>query len=87
MNQFAWGATAMACFVAGLFFLKFWLRSRERLFLIFAAAFWVFCLHWVGLALVDVAAENRPFFYLLRFAAFALIILGVVDKNRSPERP
>jgi len=85
MSQFLWGAIAMACFVVGLFFLKYWHRSGERLFLIFAAAFWVFCLHWIGMALVEVAAENRPFFYLVRFLAFALIIAGVVDKNRSPE--
>jgi hypothetical protein len=86
MNEFLSGATAMACFTAGLFFFKYWRNSSERLFLIFAAAFWVFCLHWVGLALVSVDAEDRPFFYVARFAAFTLIIAGIVDKNRSPAR-
>ena len=83
MIQFLWGALSTACFVAGLFFLKYWRRSRERLFLIFAAAFWVFSLHWVGLSLVDPTAEKGTFFYLLRFFAFALIIGGIVDKNRT----
>jgi uncharacterized membrane protein YccC len=80
MNEFLSGATAMACFTAGLFFFKYWRNSSERLLLIFAAAF------WVGLALVSVDAEDRPFFYVARFAAFTLIIAGIVDKNRSPAR-
>jgi hypothetical protein len=79
-----WGALSTLCFVAGLFFLKYWRRSRERLFLIFAAAFWVFSVHWIGLSLVDPKAEEGTFFYMLRLFAFTLIIVGIIDKNRAP---
>ena len=29
------GATAMGCFALAVFFLRFWVRSRDRLFAIF----------------------------------------------------
>lgn len=35
------GATATACCVAALFFLKFWRTTRDRLFLFFSLGFWV----------------------------------------------
>jgi hypothetical protein len=86
MQQFLWGTAAMGCWVAGLFFLRFWRTSLDRLFLFFGAAFWVFGLNWVWLAVANVAVESRHQVYLLRLVAFALIILGIVDKNRRTKR-
>lgn len=80
--QFLWGAVSMACFVAGLFFFKFWKQSRERLFLAFGAAFWMLALNWVLLAMLSTQDENRGYFYVLRLAAFLLLIVGIVDRNR-----
>jgi hypothetical protein len=82
MQQFLWGAAAMACWVAGLFFLRFWRTSLDRLFLFFGAAFWVFALNWVWLAAANIAIESRHHVYVLRLVAFALIILGIIDKNQ-----
>jgi hypothetical protein len=78
------GATAMACFVAGLFFLRFWRGTRERLFLFFAVAFWMMTAHWTGLALSSPDFEFRPLLYGVRLAAFVVILLAIVDKNRVP---
>lgn len=86
MSQFLSGASATVSLFIGFFFLRFWHTSRDRLFLIFAAAFWTLSLHWALLGLADVANESRHYFYLLRLLAFALIIVGVIDKNRSPTR-
>jgi len=68
--------------VAALFFLKFWRRSGDTLFAIFAAAFLLLALGQALLALSSVSVEERSWIYLLRLAAFTLIIGGIVHKNR-----
>lgn len=75
------GAIVMGYFVAGLFFLRYWRDTRDRLFLVFAVAFWMLGLQRALINLVDVAAEDQAVFYVLRLAAFLLIIWAVVDKN------
>lgn len=86
MSQLLSGALATVCLFIGIFFLRYWRTSGDRLFLLFASAFWVFSLHWAGLGLANVADESRHYYYLLRLVAFALIIGGVIDKNRSPKK-
>ena len=44
----------------------------------FALAFWMLALNWIGLALVQPPSESRAYFYLLRLAAFTLIVFGIV---------
>ena len=82
--QFMWGALTMASAVAGLFFLRFWRKTRDRLFLIFAAAFWILGTNWLVLA---ITRHDEAHWYSLRLIAFILIIVGIVDKNRSRRRP
>lgn len=81
--QFLWGMLAMACIVAGLLFLRLWRLSHERLLLFFALGFFTFAINWIGLGIVNPPLESRHWFYLVRMVAFALIIAGIVDKNRS----
>jgi hypothetical protein len=81
MNQFLLGAVTLACLIAGLFFLRFWRLSRDRLFLIFCAAFWILALNWTVHALHGPFSE---YLYVLRFLAFGLIAVAIVDKNRRP---
>jgi hypothetical protein len=69
--------------VAALFFLKFWRRSSDALFAIFSAAFLLLAIGQALLALTDVPVEERSWIYLLRLAAFILIIVGIVHKNRE----
>lgn len=87
MNEFLWGALAMASWVAGLFFLQFWRSTRDRLFLFFCLAFWVFSLTWIGLGVLQPPLESRHYTYVFRLLAFALIIVGIVDKNRRRPTP
>jgi hypothetical protein len=68
--------------VAGLFFLKFWARSHDRLFAMFAAAFGMLAVQRLVLAVTNDYAEDRPDIYLIRLVAFVLIIVAIVDKNR-----
>jgi hypothetical protein len=81
--QFSSGFIVMGYLVAGLFFLRFWRDTRDRLFAVFAVAFWLFAVQRLLLALIDVEAEHEALFYLLRLVGFLLIIWAVVDKNRS----
>ena len=72
----------MGCWVVGLFFLHFWRVSRDRFFLFFLGAFWLFSVNWIYVGLMPPRLESRHLVYLVRLAAFVLIIIGIVDKNR-----
>jgi hypothetical protein len=83
---FLQGACAMASWAVGLFFLRFWRESRDRLFAYFAAAFWLLGASWVLLGLVGPTEDNRPYIYGLRLVAFLLVIAAIIEKNRHPQR-
>ena len=83
MNQLLWGASAALSVVAAAFFLRFWGRTRDSLFLAFAAGFALLAAHWLALGVMNPASETRHYLYVLRFAAFALFIVGVIVKNRG----
>ncbi len=72
--------------LAGLFFLKFWKRTREELFLAFTAAFWLLGITQALLTFSHVPVEERTWLYLLRLAAFLLILTAIWRKNakRTP---
>jgi len=80
--DFLAGAVTMGFFVAGLFFLRFWSRTREGLFLAFALAFWLLGAGQALLAFSNIPVEERSWLYLLRLAAFLLILFSVWAKNR-----
>ena len=84
MKELVSGALVMAYFVAGLFFLRFWKETRDRLFGIFAAAFWLLCLQRALLTLLveDADRGEHLFFYVIRLFAFLLILWAIIDKNR-----
>jgi hypothetical protein len=83
LHVFLLGALACGSFVAGLFFFRFWRLTRDRLFAIFGAAFFVLSLNRTLLALLPRVEEVRPYLYLVRLLAFALVLYAVIDKNRS----
>jgi hypothetical protein len=78
------GAVTFGFLVAGLFFLRFWKRTRDGLFLAFALAFWLLGLNQGLIALTDIPVEERSWLYLLRLAAFGLILVSIWMKNRRP---
>lgn len=82
MDLFLLGATCVASSVVALFFLRFWRDTRDRFFLLFALAFISDGL--VRLLLATRALdENEPFLYAGRLLMFLLIIVAILDKNRS----
>ena len=82
MREFLCGALVMGSAVAGLFFLRFWRRTHERLFFYFALSFWILGVNW---AFIPFAKHDEPqtALYSLRLLAFGLIIAAILDKNRQ----
>jgi hypothetical protein len=83
MNTLILGAIAMASSIAALFFLRFWRRTRDPLFIWFALAFAVDAITRVALGLGDAVSEQEPLIYLARLVTFALIVAAVIQKNRG----
>jgi len=81
------GAAMMGAFSCGLFFLRFWRKTLDRLFLIFAIAFFLMGLErivltWVG----EYQGEDSVLIYLIRLSSFLMILYGIWDKNRPASK-
>lgn len=72
----------MASFAIGLFFMRYWRSTRDRLFAMFSAAFWLLGLNWTLATLAPRLASHAS---VLRFLGFVLIALAVIDKNRRSD--
>lgn len=86
MNQFLWGALFTAAAILACQLFRAWRKTRDRLFLAFSAAFALLSLHWGALGVLNPSTEARHALYLIRFAAFAVLIVAIIDKNRSSTR-
>jgi len=78
------GALVFSYLVAAAHFLRFWRRTRDRLFLNFSLAFLLFALDQLATSIPRVVDQTAGYEYLLRVFGFALIIIAVIDKNVSP---
>ena len=83
INEILLGAAAMGSAIAALFFVRFWRQTEDRLFLMFAIAFAIDACMRLILAVAVLPDEKEPFFYLGRLLSFSLIVLAIIDKNRS----
>jgi hypothetical protein len=76
----------MGFFVLALFFWRFWTRTRDWFFMLFAVAWMLLGAERLALALVNAPEEPRAGMYFIRLAAFLLIICAILYKNRAPSR-
>lgn len=86
MIDFLAGVVAMASWVAGLVFLRFHGRTGDRIFLFFAAAFWLDALGRTLEAALRWADDGSAAVYVLRVVSYGLILVGILDKNRPQRR-
>ena len=86
MSAFFHGAAASLCFVAALFFVRFWLMASDRLFVLFASAFVMLGVQLAAIGLLDEVPSARHYFYVPRLVAFLLIMAAIIDKNRRESR-
>jgi hypothetical protein len=80
-SAFVSGLITMGFAVCSVFFLRFWRRTRDSLFLVFSIAFFLLALNQALTTLLGLPLEERSWLYLLRLAAFLIIIAAIVRKN------
>ncbi len=81
--DFLSGAITLGFLIAGVFFLRFWKRTDDSLFLAFAVAFALLGLGQAIQALANIPEEERSYIFLIRLAAFIIILAAIVRKNRA----
>lgn len=81
MNEMLLGAIAVASFVAGLFFLRYWLSTGDRFFLYFMLSFWIEAGNRVGMGLARSWSEDSPVHYVVRLLSYGLILFAIWGKN------
>jgi Family of unknown function (DUF5985) len=81
MMPFLHGLVTMGFIIAGLFFLRFWRRTKDGLFVVFALAFWLLALNQ---AFLGIAGDTNPYGsweFLPSLGAFGLLTLAILIKN------
>ena len=58
MIDFLSGAVTLAYVLAGVYFLKFWKKTHDRLFAHFAIAFWLFALNQAVVFILATSARD-----------------------------
>ncbi len=79
--DFTSGAIAMGFAVCAAFFLRFWSRTKDGLFAVFAAAFLLLAINQALTSILGLPLEERSWLYLLRLAAFSMLIVAILWKN------
>ena len=85
LAAFISGLLAAGYLTIGLFFARFYKRTRDRLFLLFAIAFWVLVVQRVATVLTAEWSENVTWLYGMRLLAFVIILVAILDKNRASD--
>lgn len=80
------GALVALYAVIALFFLRFRARTGDRLFAMFAAAFFLLAAQRLAITLAREWGEDTTWLFALRLLAFVLIIVAILDKNRGAPR-
>lgn len=84
--NFLGGAIVFGYALIGLFFLKFWKRTRDAFFGYFAFAFFVLGIGRVIEAIVRTQEADTPAVYLFRLLAFVIIVFAIMHKNLASEK-
>lgn len=83
IEGFLLGVIVTASLTAATFFLKFWKKTHDPLFLCFGVAFIIEGLNRTSFLLLDVPELGSPLIYSVRLLSYVLILAAIVHKNRS----
>jgi hypothetical protein len=86
MDQLLTGIIILGYAAGGTFFLRFWRETRDRLFVLFAIAFFILGLQRLLMGVLDPTNESLPLLFVIRLLAFILILIAIVDKNVRAKR-
>jgi len=81
MIVFVHGMITMGFVIAGLFFLRFWRRTKDGLFIVFAFAFWLLALNQALISIPGSATPGQSWEFLPSLGAFGLLIMAILIKN------
>jgi hypothetical protein len=81
LADFFSGAIGAGFLVCAVFFLRYWTLNKDSLFLVFALAFFLLALNQTLGTVLGLPLEERSWLYLLRLAAFSMIIVAILWKN------
>lgn len=85
MRLFFAGMLMMGYLTIALFFVRFWTRTRDQLFLSFAVAFLMLAAQRAILSTYVVYSEP-VWIYGLRLLAFVILLAAIIGKNIIPAR-
>lgn len=83
LGMFLLGVLAMGDLMAAMFFLKYWTRTKDRFFFYFTVSFGVEVVCRYLLMYTTFNSESEPLVYSLRLLSYAIILVGIADKNRN----
>ncbi len=86
IEAFLIGVIATASFAAGLFFLRYWRDTRDSFFLLFSASFILEGCNRIVTLYLERPNEAHSAIYVVRLAAFLLILLAIARKNYGSSR-
>lgn len=75
------GVIFTASLTASLFFLKFWKRTHNLLFMAFSFAFLMEACNRLSLLFNSTPNESSPWYYITRMVAFLIIIAAILKNN------
>ena len=81
VDAFLLGVIATTSITAAIFFLKFWKRTHDSLFLAFGVAFLIEGVNRITVLEVERPNEGSPWTYVVRLIAFLIILAGILNKN------
>lgn len=84
--DFLQGFATAGYLICAVFFLRFWARTRDRLFLAFCCAFGLLAVNQALAWYLEEGLERTPYVYSLRVLGFLLILAAIVDKNLAAAR-
>lgn len=80
LNSLLVGVISTCSLVAVMFFLRYWRRTRDFIFLAFAYAFGIQVFDRVAILFWH-PADHVPWTYLIRLSGYVLILASIVYKN------
>ena len=86
LPTFLGGAIVFGYVLIGLFFLKFWRRTRDAFFGYFAFAFFTLAVGRVIEAITRTNETTTPYVYIFRLLAFLIIIFAIMHKNLASKK-
>jgi hypothetical protein len=83
---FLLGIISTCSVLAGIFFLKFWRRTRDTLFLAFGVAFLVEGVNRAFILDMPDPTQGHPLTFVVRLLASLIILAGILHKNYRSAR-